>query len=184
MKSNYRTVRRGGAIAVATLSAVALAACSAGQITQTSNQVPAVDGARGGDESLGVSVQDVTVILDETTGDAALKFTAQNQDPSGESYTLESVSVDGQEVEFEDEPDALEQNCSFVADFEDHFVHFEEYEAGCIQYSASTLENEDYAFGGNLPVVFTFSGLEPIEVTATVAAPTPVPGDEDRDYTS
>ena len=182
MKSNNRTVRRGGAIAVATLSAAALAACSAGQITQTSSQVPAVDGARGGDESLGVSVQDVTVILDENTADAALKFTAQNQDPSGESYNLSSVTVDGQEVQFNNQPVTLEQNCRLVADYEEHSTHKNDFKDGCIQYATTSLENEDYAFGGNLPVVFTFDGLDPIEVTATVAAPTLVSGEQDRDY--
>lgn len=185
MTSLKTAVRRGGVVSAAALSALALAACSAGQVTQTSSQVAAVDGAFGGDQALGVSVIDVTVLLDDETGDASLKFIASNQDPSGEEYTLESVEVDGQEAQLESvEP--MAENCRIVADSEAHLEAMpQDDEAGCTQYVTAGLNNEDWAFAGNLPVTFTFDNLdEPIEVTATVSAPTPDAGSSDREYQS
>lgn len=183
MKSLQTAARRGGIVSAAALSALALAACSAGQVTQTSSQVAAVDGAFGGDQALGVSVKDVTVLVDDTTGEASLKFIASNQDPSGEEYTLESVEVDGQPAQLEDvEP--LGENCILVADSETHLEQMpQDDEAGCTQYVTANLDNEDWAFAGNLPVTFTFDNLdEPIEVTATVSAPTAEAGQLDREY--
>ena len=80
--------------AVAVASALALTGCSAGQITQTSNQVAAVDGATAFTEDRELSVQDATVILAED-GQAAVKFTVTNQDRSMKDHTLKSVTVDG-----------------------------------------------------------------------------------------
>lgn len=183
MKSLKTAARRGGIVSAAALSALALAACSAGQVTQTSSQVAAVDGAMGGDQAVSVSVTDVTVLLDETTGEAALKFIASNQDPSGQEYTLESVEVDGQKAQL-DGVEPLKQDCTLVSDSEDHLKENPQFEGSeCFQYVTASLENEDWAFAGNLPVTFTFDNLdEPIEVTATVSAPTPEAGGVDREY--
>ena len=184
MKSLKSAVRRGGTISAAALSALALAACSAGQVTQTSSQVAAVDGAMAGDQQAGISVHDVTVLLDDQTGDAALKFAVVNQDPSATEYTLESVTVDGQEVQM-DSTDPIGEECSLVGDSAEHLEAMAEAENVCIEYAETSLENQDWAFGGNLPVVFTFDNLdEPLEVDATVAAPTLEAGELDRDYTS
>lgn len=52
MKSLNLAARRGALVTVAAASALALASCSAGQVTQTSSQVAAVDGnqaAQAGD---------------------------------------------------------------------------------------------------------------------------------------
>ena len=69
-------VRRGALATVAAASAVALAACGAGQISQTANQVAAVDGAQNVQEAVpgGVAIRDAHIIVDPESGDAALKF--------------------------------------------------------------------------------------------------------------
>ncbi|WP_146183481.1 hypothetical protein [Corynebacterium yudongzhengii] len=182
MKSLQSAARRGGMISAAALSAMALAACSAGQITQTSSQVAAVDGASGGDRALGVAVENITVLIDDTTGEASMQFAVTNQDPSGQEYTLESVEVDGQEAQLES-TDPIAEQCTLIADTPSHLESMPQSNSDCTQYTTVTLENQDWAFAGNLPVSFTFDHLdEPIEVTATVSAPTPEAGELDRQY--
>ena len=91
-------VRRGALATVAAASAVALAACGAGQISQTANQVAAVDGAQNVQEAVpgGVAIRDAHIIVDPESGDAALKFSVTNQERSNDAvYTLESVEVEG-----------------------------------------------------------------------------------------
>lgn len=93
-------IRRGLLATAAVGSAVAMTACSAGQISQTSDQVAAVDGARNdktGGIVEGVAIRDSQIVFDDAQpgADAALKFTAVNQDRSGVEFTLNSVKVDG-----------------------------------------------------------------------------------------
>ena len=52
---------RSGIAIVAAGSALALSACSAGQISQTANQVPAVDGGAANAEDNNITLRDVTV---------------------------------------------------------------------------------------------------------------------------
>ena len=92
-----KSLKRVAAVAVAGCASLALVGCSAGQITQTSSQVAAVDGASGSTEDGALSVRDVIVVLAED-GQAAVKFTATNQDTSMRDHTLQSVEVDGQKA--------------------------------------------------------------------------------------
>lgn len=159
--------RRGGIASVAALSAFALASCSAGQITQTSSQVSHVDGGHGDSEDGTVAVRDVSVILDEEGG-AALKFTAINQDSTSQEHTLESIDVNGQNVELSPTPAPLQQNCSLVGHSADALEAMPQFENGCIEYVETTLDNEDYAVAGNVDVTFTFENSV-IDVIATVS---------------
>ena len=98
-------LRRSALITVSAASAVALAACGAGQISQTANQHPAVDGAmNGGEDAAGkgaentnsalgfVNIRDAHILVDPEAGTAGLKFSASNQQRATESvYTLKSV---------------------------------------------------------------------------------------------
>lgn len=182
VKSLKSVARRGGTISAAALSALALVACSAGHITQTSSQVAAVDGAAAGDQATGVTVLDVSVVLDENTGDAALKFTATNQDPVATDYTLESVEVDGQAVRING-TQTIKPGCSLVADSAQGIKDMPEDKDNCIQYVSTSLNNEDFAFGGALPVSFTFDNLDaPLEVKAPVVAPGLPAGENSTDY--
>lgn len=167
MKSLKSAARRSGIISAAALSALALASCSAGQITQTSEQVAAVDGSWADTADGAVAVRNVTVMVDDE-GEAALRFTAINQDPSMTEHTLESVEVDGAEVEIDDLP-PLGRECVLVADSQaglDNTVQSDD--TGCIEYTATSLDNDDFAIGGNVMVTFTFSNGE-IELRSPVS---------------
>lgn len=184
MKSLKSAARRGSIIAAAGVSALALSACSAGQVTQTADQVAAVDGNFAASTDPAVSVRDVTVLLNDVTGEAALKFGVSNEDYSGEPVTLESVTVDGQDVEM-DAVDPIGQDCVLIADAADNLEAMPQADEdiACIQYTETSLENEDFPYAGNVPVVFSFD-FGDIELDATVAAHTLPAGEADRDYST
>ncbi|WP_296149210.1 hypothetical protein [uncultured Corynebacterium sp.] len=177
VKSLKSVARRGGAVSVAAASALLLAACSAGQITQTSSQVAAVNGASAQTEDGSVAVRDVTVLLDET-GQAALKFTATNQDYDMREHKLQSVEVDGQSVQL-GSVDAMPYNTTIVGDSANGLRNMPEANMDKIQYVETELDNEDFAYGGNLPVTFTFDSGK-IETLATISAPTAKSGESHR----
>ena len=167
MKSLKSAARRSGIISAAALSALALASCSAGQIAQTSEQVAAVDGSWADTADGAVAVRNVTVMVDDE-GEAALRFTAINQDPSMTEHTLESVEVNGAEVEIDNLP-PLGRECVLVADSQaslDRTVESEN--TGCIEYAATSLDNDDFAIGGNATVTFSFSNGE-IELLSPIS---------------
>lgn len=177
MKSLKSVARRGGAVSVAAASALLLAACSAGQITQTSSQVAAVNGASAQTEDGSVAVRDVTVLLDES-GQAALKFTATNQDYDMREHQLQSVDVDGQSVQL-GSVKPMGYNTSIVADSAEGLESIPQSDSETIQYVETSLNNDSYAYGGNLPVTFTFDSGK-IETVATISAPTVESGQTHR----
>lgn len=162
----FNTARRVAIVAVAGAAAAALSACSAGQITQTADQVAAVDGASANTEDKTVAVRDVTVIVNEDQT-AGLKFTAINTDTSGKDHTLKSVKVDGKDVTLSEKP-AIERNCSVVADTKDNIELMKKNESICITYIDSELSNDGFAVGGQKPVVFEFDSGK-VELNATIA---------------
>ena len=174
-----KSLKRVAAAAVAGCATLALVGCSAGQITQTSNQVAAVDGASASTEDGSVAVQDVTVVLAED-GQAALKFTATNQDTAMKDHTLKSVDVDGQNVTISGNS-SIAYNCALVADSKGGLERMpQDKNDNCIEYTATTLANDDFAYGGNVPVTFNFD-TGSLDVVATVSAPTLASGQVDRE---
>lgn len=173
-----KSLKQVAVVSVAAASALALAGCSAGQITQTADQVAAVDGASAATENGEVAVQDVHVILDEN-GSAALKFTATNQDTSMKDHTLNSVTVDGQAVQIEG-TQAIKYNCALVADSAEGLERMPQDADNCIQYSATSLNNDGFAYAGNVPVTFNFD-TGTIDMIATVSAPYPESGQVNRE---
>jgi len=174
-----KSLKRVAAAAVAGCATLALVGCSAGQITQTSNQVAAVDGASASTEDGSVAVHDVTVVLAED-GQAALKFTATNQDTAMKDHTLKSVDVDGQNVAISGNS-SIAYNCALVADSKDGLERMpQDKNDNCIEYTATTLANDDFAYGGNVPVTFNFD-TGSLDVVATVSAPTLASGQVDRE---
>lgn len=166
-----KSVTSRGVIAAAlAVSTLTLGACSAGQITQTSDQVAAVDGARADSADNLLAVRDVTVLVDRETAQAALKFTAINMDPSMQPHSLEKVTVGGEEVNLSESPIQLDRNCSVVAssaaDLENTLKANSE--GTCIAYVTTSLDNPGFATGGNEKVVFSFDTGD-LEVTATVS---------------
>ncbi|RNE49868.1 hypothetical protein [Corynebacterium alimapuense] len=169
VKSLKATARRGGIISAAALCTLALASCSAGQVTQTSSQVAPVNGASADSADGNVAVRDVIVRVYES-GEAALKFTAINQDVSMDSIVLESIEVNGTPVSLDPAPSPLERNCVLVGASTEELDSFPQAEdSGCIEYVETSLDNDDFAIGGNLPVVFTFNSGT-LELDAAVGA--------------
>lgn len=166
-------------LSAAAASALVLVGCSAGQITQTSSQVAAVDGATAFTEDGALSVQDVTIVLDEN-GKAALKFVATNQDTAMTEHRLVSADVNGKQVKM-DRANAIAYNCAVVGDSKDGLERMPQLNNGCTQYVTTTVDNDDFAYGGNVDVKFTFDTGD-VDVTATVSAPNLPAGEVDRDF--
>ncbi len=178
MKPLKTVARRGALISVAIASALALASCSAGQITQTSDQVAAVDGASADSEDGTIVVRDVTVQVADN-GESGLKFTAINQDLSDATHTLESVTIGDEEVSLSGET-SMKSNCNIVADIASEIKKIPQAESDCISQVTTSVDNPGFAVGGNQEVVFTFDNAS-ITVLATVSAPVVNSGEHDRD---
>ena len=182
MKSLQSAARRGLVISATALSALALASCSAGQITQTSDKVIAVDGSSAKTEDGNIAVQDVTILLEPETGEAALKFTAVNAGYGKDKVTLEAIDVDGQAVELGAiKPFGRDE--SIVGNSAANLKALPESDLESIQYVATTLENDDFGYAGTRPVTFTFSNGS-VVLNAPVSASPLQSGKFNRDATS
>src|SRR5699024_8156927 len=124
-------------------------------------------------------VREVTILVTEE-GESGLKFTAINQDTSHTTHTLESVRVDGTEVEM-DAPVSLERECALVADIQEELDKLVEPEAGCTEHVATSIENPGFAYGGNLPVEFVFD-TGTLTVDAAISAPLLESGTFNREH--
>ena len=174
--------RKGATISATAIAALSLASCSAGQITQTASQVAAVDGSEAESEDGNVVVRDVAIQVEPDTDEASLKFTAVNQAYADEQITLESISVDGQDVSLKDlEP--MGRNDSIVGNSQKWLDAQPQADNDRIQYVATELDNEDYGIAGYRSVTFTFSNGD-IEVNAAITAPQMPAGEYDRDVSS
>lgn len=180
MQSLKSAARCGAIMSVTALSALALASCSAGHVAQTAEKVIAVDGASASSEDGKVAVRDVTIQVEPDTGETSLKFVAVNQGYKVDDVTLESVSVDGQDVPLEGVK-PLPRDHALYADSQANLERLpKDGKDKNITYVTTSLENEDYGFGGSRPVTFTFN-TGTIEVDATVSASPLQSGDFDRD---
>ncbi|PRQ11518.1 hypothetical protein C1Y63_05815 [Corynebacterium sp. 13CS0277] len=162
-------------VAVAAL-AVSLAACSAGQVTQTSDQVAAVDGNSANSANNSVAVRDVTIVLEQNNA-AALKFTAVNQDPTNVDHVLKSVSVDGEDAGIDTL--TIKPGCSVVAGPASLIDEMKKVNDICITYVEAPLANPGFAAGGNKDVTFTFD-TEDITLPATINGVVLEAGTEER----
>lgn len=181
MQSLKSAARRGAIISVTAVSALALASCSAGQITQTADKVAAVDGASASTDDNKVAVRDVTILV-EPDGSAALKFSAVNQGYDTDVISLESVKVDGQRVEM-DKAQPLHRNQSIIADSQKNLDATTQQDSETVQYIATSLKNDDFGYAGDRPVTFEFSNGS-VDVDATIAATQMQSGEFDRDVES
>lgn len=180
MQSLKSAARCGAIMSVTALSALALASCSAGHVAQTAEKVIAVDGASASSEDGKVAVRDVTIQVEPDTGETSLKFVAVNQGYKVNDVILESVSVDGQDVPLEGVEPLLRDHALY-ADSQANLDRLpKDGKDKNITYVTTSLENEDYGFGGSRPVTFTFN-TGTIEVDATVSASPLQSGDFDRD---
>ncbi len=108
---------RSGIAIVAAGSALALSACGAGQISQTANQVPAVDGSAANAENNNITLRDVTVQPKTDDHGGAVAFALSNIDPTNTERQLQRISVDGQEVKVDGNKD-LKPQCQIVGNNE------------------------------------------------------------------
>jgi len=182
VQSLKSAARRGAIISVTALSALALASCSAGHVTQTSDKVAAVDGTSAATEDGKVAVRDVTILVEPDTGAAALKFNAIHQGYKTDVISLDSVSVDGQDVAL-GSLKPLTRDQSIVADSAANLAAFDQHNTDTVQYVATTLKNDDYGYAGYRPVVFRFSNGT-LEVNAAIAASPLKAGEYNRDVES
>ncbi|MDO4685727.1 MAG: hypothetical protein Q4A92_04200 [Corynebacterium sp.] len=155
-------------IAIAGIAALAtLTACGAGQISQTADQVAAVDGVQAQGEDGKVLVRDVTIVVNDDSS-AAVKFTAINDDTKMTSHSLKKVKVGGKEVTLSDTP-TMERNCSIVADAAEYTDKLTEVKDICITHISTELDNPGFAVGGHKEVEFTFD-------TGTITVDAPIAG--------
>ncbi|MDK8455515.1 hypothetical protein QP958_08890 [Corynebacterium marquesiae] len=181
VQSLKSAARRGAIISVTAVSALALASCSAGQVTQTADKVAAVDGASASTDDNKVAVRDVTILV-EPDGSAALKFSAVNQGYDTDVISLESVKVDGQRVEM-DKAQPLHRDQSIIADSQKNLDATTQQDSESVQYIATKLKNDDFGYAGDRPVTFEFSNGS-VDVDATIAATQMQSGEFDRDVES
>lgn len=183
MKSLKCAARKGAIISVTALAALTLASCSAGQITQTSTKVAAVDGTEGESTDGNIAVRDVTIYVEPATGEAAVKFFITNQGYTDADYLLRSVSVDGQEAVLSPAPTAITRDQAIIADSAANLEMAPRAKSDNIQYIETTLENDSYGYGGYREVVFDF-GAEQVTVNAPIAAPQLPAGEYNREVDS
>lgn len=177
VKSQKSTAVRGALAIVAAGAALGMTACSAGQITQTAEQVPAVNGLHKYDGN--VSVGDVSVVLD-ADGSPSLKFTAANAEDEGKDVKLISATVDGEKVDFNE---TIKPGCNVVVASETALADLKKGAENqkCLSYVSGEVSGlKDVYVGGQKPVEIKFDKTE-FSMDAPVVAYTPEAGAFDRD---
>ena len=154
-------------IFIAATSALLLASCSAGQITQTSDQVAAVDGASVNSSDNTIAVRDVTIHVTKD-GETGVKFTAINQDKKRDAtHKLEKITIDGQEVAI-DGTTEFKAGCNLVGG--DRFDAVLGEQVTGVTHVTTTADNPGFPLGGTKDVVFDFDSGQ-VTARAAVAAP-------------
>jgi hypothetical protein len=163
---------RGALALVAGSAALALTACGAGQISQTANQVPAVNGTNG--EVGDAVVRDVSLVIQEDNS-VALKFNASNQAIQDNPVTLSGVKV--QDASFNlGGSKSIDGRCNLVADSEQGLKDMRADDAekalgdaSCTEYLPTTVQGEDFFPGASRTVTFTFDEGD-IEINAPIVS--------------
>ena len=167
MTATDQRLRRSALAVLAVGVALGASACSAGQISQTSSQVPAVEG--GSAQTQDLSVNDVRVVLTDA-GQAELAFTASYFGTSlgtAEGIALERVVVDGKTARL-GQAEPLKRGCTMVASPSDS-VSTSPVDGVCIAYTEATLPEADgFDNGRSVPAEFTFSNGETLTANAGV----------------
>lgn len=175
VKFTQMTSARSGMVAVLSAAAVALTACSAGQISQTSDQVAAVNGVFA--EQKNAVLRDVAVVLapDNTV---ALKFTLANAETKGSDLVLRSAKIDGKTVAGT-ENFTVPAGCNLIADSKAAIdAQADGSRNLCHEYTATSVTGVNKTLiGGRKTVRFSLSNSSsPLEVVAPVVGYTPEAG--------
>ncbi len=157
------------AIAVIGAASLGLTACGAGQISQTADQVAAVDGASGHTEDTAVNVRDVTILVTDSS-QASLKFTAVNDEKvGGEAVNLNSVTVDGTPVQLAANPN-IGSGCSLIVNTprQNEVQPSADRAHMCAEYGIATIADPGAVPGQQRKVTFSFSNGD-VTVNAPVS---------------
>lgn len=181
VKSQKSIAARGALVLVAAGSAMALTACGAGQISQTANQVPAVNGTNGNAERVSLRDASLSIGLD---GETYVKFTAGNIEDGAQDVKLESIKVDGKDVSL-DGDGTIKPGCNMVTDTPEIIKNLEKGAKNtCNTYASPKLSDaKDIYPGGSKPAEFTFD-TGTIKVNLPVVGEQPTSGEFFRDNSS
>lgn len=160
-------LRRTALVVLAVGAALGASACGSGQISQTANQVAAVDGGKG---SVGdLNVNDLLVTLAEDGGDARVGFVASFSGSGlGEPISLESVEIDGKPAQL-GQTEPMERGCTIVVDAREDAEPTPAPEGICLETTTATLSGaDDLKIGVSVPATVSFSNGEQIETEAAV----------------
>ena len=167
MTSPNTGLRRHALVVLAVGAAIGASACSAGQISQTANQVPAVDGGHG---SVGeLHVNDLQVVIPEDGSDPRVGFAASFTGYGfGDPVALETVEINGVPVQFEPvEP--LERGCTIIFDANETPEPAAVADELCLQQTTGTLPaSDDLHLGTSVPATVSFSNGDRIETDAGI----------------
>lgn len=173
MTSPNTGLRRTALVVLAVGAALGASACSAGQISQTANQVAAVDGGRGSAGDL--TVNDLQVLLPEDgAGEVRVGFVVSYtgygfEDPIG----IDSVEIDGTPVQL-GATEPMERGCSIVFDATESAAQMPNDADICLEHADATLPDQgDLKIGTSVPATLSFSDGTRIETDAAIMA-TPV----------
>lgn len=179
MTSPNTGLRRTALVVLAVGAALGASACSSGQISQTANQVAAVDGGRGTAGEL--TVNDLQVVLDEEGAEGrvgfAVSYTGYGFD---EPVSIDSVEVDGLPVAL-GATQPMERGCSIVFDAREDAEPGQAEGDICLERAVATLPgSEDLRMGTSVPATLSFSNGDQIETNAAVMGSIVEAGDYTR----
>lgn len=179
MTSPNTGLRRTALVVLAVGAALGASACSAGQVSQTANQVASVDGGRGSAGDL--HVHDLQVAVPENGGEARVGFVASFTGYSlGDAVSLERVEIDGEEVQLGG-TQPLERGCSIVVDARENAEPAPAQEGVCVEMTTATLPSaDDLSIGTSVPATVAFSNGDQIETDAAVVGEILEAGEYDR----
>jgi hypothetical protein len=171
------TAARGILALVAGSAALAVTACGAGQISQTANQAPAVNGTNGSQGD--AVVRDVSLIV-QPDNSVALKFNASNQGIDDNDITLSGVKVQDATVDVTG-PHTIASDCNIVADGAASLKNMGDRhnDNGCTEYLPTKVTGEDFYPGAARNVTFTFNTGD-ITINAPITSFYPEAGQTDR----
>lgn len=167
MKSQKSTAVRGVLALVAAGTALTLTACSAGQITQTSSQVAAVNGVEATLDN--IALRDVALVVADDDS-LAVKFTAANVENQGNKVTLQGITIDGEHVQLDGDKNILPGK-SLIADSESAVKRYSENtdDLGNAYVATSLTGVKDVFIGGQKEIRLNFN-IGSVTVNAPVVA--------------
>lgn len=179
MKPLKSTAVRGALALAAGSAALAATACGAGQISQTANQAPAVNGTNG--EQGDAVVRDVSLII-QPDNSVSLKFNASNEGIEDEDITLSDVKVQDATVDITGTK-TIATDCNIVADSPATLREMgqQDNDSSCSEYLPNRVTGENFYPGAARNVTFTFDTGE-IVVNAPVTSFYPDAGQTDRGH--